>query len=570
MTAYERWTHRRLEDEELTRELQSIQGKDDEIFDRFYKDLEFGTGGLRGVLGAGTNRMNIYTVRRATQGIADVILSKNRSAAPSAAIGYDTRKNAALFAREVACVFAANGITAYLATACMPTPTLSYMVRALGCAGGVMITASHNPAKYNGYKAYGPDGCQMNLEDSERAMERIAQVDVFDGPRRMDYDEAVEKGLIRPIGQALCDQYVDRVLCERLRPEVAADSDLRVVYTPLNGAGNLYVRAALQKAGYRAVEVVPEQEKPDPDFTTCPYPNPEIRAALQLAIEQALASDAQLVFATDPDSDRLGVAVRDGAQFHLLTGNEIGALLLDYIASSRIALGRMPARPLAVKTIVTTRLADAIARQYGVELEQVLTGFKFIGEKITQLERRGEADRFIFGFEESYSFLVGTHVRDKDAVVTSLLFCEMAAYYAARGRSVLSVLDGLYARHGIFLNTQQNFEFEGAAGMQKMRDLLDLLRREKPAALAGVAVQTFSDYEQSSVLELATGASRPIDLPRSNVVGLLLVDGCEVIVRPSGTEPKIKLYFTATAPTRDEAKRRLEALMQDTDRILGL
>lgn len=569
MTVYEKWLQYPLEDSDLKEELESIRGQEAEISDRFYQDLEFGTGGLRGVIGAGTNRMNLYTVRRATQGIANMLLEKKAS--PSVAIGYDSRHKSNVFAREVACVFAANGIRAYLSPSLCPTPMLSFAVRFLGCDGGVMITASHNPAKYNGYKAYGPDGCQMNLTDSERAISFINSLDIFKDVKYLPYEEANAQNLIQPIPQEAREQYLTSLLAQRIHPEAPEKADLKVVYTPLNGAGNRYVREALKRSGVTSVSVVPEQENPDPDFTTCPYPNPEIREALSLAIQKAKQEDAELVLATDPDSDRVGIAVKDdGGEFRLFSGNEVGALLLSYIAQGRMQQGTMPHRPVAIKTIVTTRLADAIAQKYGIELLSVLTGFKFIGEQIARLEEQGEENRYLFGFEESYGYLAGTYVRDKDAVAASTLICEMAAFYKLQGKSLIQAIEGLYQEYGIYLNAQQSFQFEGEQGMEQMSAILDQLRRLRPDTLSGAKVIRFSDYQEQVCYDLLHHTQHPTGLPKSNVVSLLMDNGLEVVVRPSGTEPKIKFYYSATAPTMEQANALMARLMEDTRSLLHL
>ena len=564
MNDYKRWLEQPLETE-LREELESVLSDPEALRDRFYKDLEFGTGGLRGVLGVGTNRMNVYTVRRATQGICDML--RQKAPGGSVVVGYDTRKNSGLFAREVARVCAANGFTVHLADAEMPTPVVSYAIRHLGCVGGVMITASHNPAKYNGYKAYGADGGQMTLEDSERAMACIQKVDLFDGPRTADFEQAKRDGRIVLLGKELFDDYVARVLQEQMRPELDK-SDMKIVYTPLHGAGNRYFRAALSAAGYRSVSVVAEQELPDPAFTTCPYPNPEIREALDLAIAQAKREGADLVLATDPDSDRLGAAVRTGDDFRVLTGNEIGGLLLEYICETRTALGTMPENPVAVDTIVTTDIARAICKRYGVELRQTLTGFKFIGEQLEELARKGEAGRYLFGFEESFSFLVGTHARDKDAVSSGLVFAEMAAWHRSQGRSLADLIERQYRDYGVFLNRQQVFEFEGEAGAKKMAALMDDLR-QLPGCILGKQVVEFCDYE-AGVIRTADGAERSTGLPKSNVVGFTLADGCGLMARPSGTEPKIRLYFRAVGETPEKAEENLCALTKEIIRILKL
>ena len=546
---YQRWLDFPLEDPALKEELLGIKGKEEEIFDRFYQELAFGTAGLRGVLGAGTNRMNIYTVRKATQGMADYLNEKYPAA--SIAISYDSRINSRLFAEETARVMATNGVTAYLYDQLMPTPALSFAVRDLKCQAGVMITASHNPAKYNGYKAYGPDGCQMTDEAANAVLEKIGKIDIFDGVKVADFDQALAQGKIQYIKQEVIDRYLDAVESQSIRKGICADSGMKVVYTPLNGAGNMCVRAILDRIGVKNVVPVKEQEMPDGNFPTCPYPNPEIREALQKGLDLCETEKPDLLLATDPDCDRVGIAVPHDGGYLLLTGNEVGVLLTDYIASSRIELGTMPQNPIVVKTIVTTAMIDRLAKTYGFEVVNILTGFKYIGEQILRLEEKGEQDRYIFGFEESYGYLSGGYVRDKDAVDGSMLICEMAAYYKKQGKTLADVLFGLYEKYGMHLNTQASFTCEGASGMERMREIMDDLRINAPTEICGKKVLWMSDY-QASVKKSADG-EQPIHLPRSNVVEYGLEGDNVIVVRPSGTEPKIKVYFMVKGRSRAEA-----------------
>ncbi len=562
---YQRWLDFPLEDPALKEELLSIKDQDEEIFDRFYQELAFGTAGLRGVLGAGTNRMNIYTVRKATQGMADYLNEKYPQS--SIAISYDSRINSLLFAEETARVMAANGITAYLYDQLMPTPALSFAVRDLKCQAGVMVTASHNPAKYNGYKAYGPDGCQMTDEAAGAVLEKIGRIDIFDGVKVADFAQALGQGKIQYIKQEVIDRYLDAVESQSIRKGICADSGMKVVYTPLNGAGNMCVRAILDRIGIRDVVPVKEQELPDGNFPTCPYPNPEIREALQKGLDLCETEKPDLLLATDPDCDRVGIAVPHAGSYLLLTGNEVGVLLTDYIASSRIELGTMPQNPIVVKTIVTTSMIDRLAETYGFEVVNILTGFKYIGEQILRLEQKGEQDRYIFGFEESYGYLSGGYVRDKDAVDASMLICEMAAYYKKQGKTLADVLFGLYEKYGMHLNTQSSFTCEGASGMERMREIMEDLRKNAPDEICGKKVLWMSDY-QASVKKSAAG-QQPIHLPHSNVVEYGLEGDNVIVVRPSGTEPKIKVYFMVKGQSRAEAEDLEAQLKVQMTRLMG-
>ena len=552
---YQLWLEKAVFDPDLKAELEKVKGNEEEISDRFYRELEFGTGGLRGVIGAGTNRMNVYTVNKATQGLADYI---KKHGGKSVAISYDSRIKSDYFAKSAASVFAGNGIKVSIYSELMPTPMLSWAVRYLKCDAGVMVTASHNPAKYNGYKVYGSDGCQVTIEAADEILGYINSTDVFEGVKTADYDESVKNGMISYIGQDVIDAYMAEVRKQSLNPELCASAGLKVVYTPLNGTGNKPVRRILKEIGIKDVVIVPEQENPDGNFTTCPYPNPEIREALEVGLKLCQKEKPDLLLATDPDCDRVGIAVPDGDNYALFSGNEVGAMLLEYVASQRKEKGRMPQNPLAVKTIVTTDITAKIAEKYGVELVEVLTGFKFIGEQIGFLEKKGQQDRYIFGFEESYGYLAGGYVRDKDAVVASMLICEMAAYYRAKGKSLIQVRREMYEEYGFYCNKLDTFTFEGASGMQKMSDIMDKMRTDYPKAVAGFKVIGFADYEASEKTDLATGAKEKITLPKSNVISLYLEGGNKAIIRPSGTEPKLKVYYTAVAKTMEEA----EALQQ--------
>lgn len=548
---YKLWLENAVKDPDLKTELEGIEGKEEEISDRFYRELEFGTGGLRGVIGAGTNRMNVYTVNKATQGLADYI--KNHGG-KSVAVSYDSRIKSDYFARSAAEVFACNGIKVHIYSELMPTPMLSWAVRSLKCDAGVMVTASHNPAKYNGYKVYGNDGCQVTIEAADEILGYINKTDVFTGVKTADFDESVKSGLISFIGNDVIDAYMAEVRKQSLHPEICANAGLKVVYTPLNGTGNKPVRRILKEIGIKDVVIVPEQENPDGNFTTCPYPNPEIREALELGLRLCEKEKPDLLLATDPDCDRVGIAVPDGDKYALFSGNEVGAMLLEYVARERNAIGNMPENPLAVKTIVTTDIVAKIAEKYGVELVEVLTGFKFIGEQIGFLEKKGQQDRYIFGYEESYGYLAGGYVRDKDAVVASMLICEMAAFYRAQGKTLIQVRKEMYEEYGFYCNKLSTFTFEGASGMQKMNDIMDKMRTDYPAEVAGFKVIGVADYLASEKTDLATGAKEVITLPKSNVITLYLEGGNKAIVRPSGTEPKLKVYYTAVGDTMENAE----------------
>ncbi|WP_329935698.1 phospho-sugar mutase [Slackia isoflavoniconvertens] len=544
-----------VSDEELAAELVEMKkaadaGDDSAAVDAFFQDLAFGTAGLRGTLGAGTNRMNIYTVGRATQGFADYLNANFEN--PSVAIARDSRNKGELFVQVTASILAANGIVAHVYPKISPVPTLSFAVRDLGCSGGICMTASHNPAAYNGYKAYGPDGCQITSEAAKAISASIANTDAFSGVKTMGFDEAVASGMVKWIDDAVLERYYDAVLSKsvsNLSAEQVAEAPLKLVYTPLNGTGLIPVTTVLERAGITAITVVPEQREPNGDFPTCPYPNPEIREAMQKGIDLCEEVHPDLLLATDPDADRVGVACKDGDDYTLLTGNEMGVLLLDYIARMRSERGEDLSDKVAVTTIVSSAMVDALAAEYGFELRRCLTGFKYIGDIITELSDAGQVDRFIFGFEESYGYLSGDHVRDKDAVNASLLICQMAQDYKLRGMNLAQAMRALYEKHGWWLNRTVSVSFPGAAGAETMRGIMAKLREQAPSELAGRAIEAVVDYEGG-----VNG------LPSANVVEFDVEGGNKVIVRPSGTEPKIKLYVFAKDADRAAADALLDAL----------
>ena len=546
---YKRWLHAELPDVDLKTELQNIEGDDDAIKERFAVALKFGTAGLRGTLGAGTNRMNIWVVRQATQGVADWV--KTQGGTQTVAISYDSRLKGWNFARDAAGVLAANGIHVRIYDELMPVPALSFATRYYHCNAGIMVTASHNPAKYNGYKAYGPDGCQMTDEAADIVYQQIQKTDVLTGAKYMSFAEGVNKGLIQFVEDDCKNALYEAIEARQIRPGIAATSGLKLVYSPLNGTGLVPVTRVLNDIGIHDITIVPEQEYPNGYFTTCSYPNPEILDALKKGLELAEKTGADLMLATDPDADRVGIAMKcpDGS-YELVTGNEMGVLLLDYICAGRTEQGTMPAKPVAVKSIVSTPLANAVAEHYGVELRETLTGFKWIGDQIAQLEAAGEVDRFIFGFEESYGYLAGPYVRDKDAVIGSMLICEMAAYYRSIGSSIKQRLEEIYKEYGRYLNKVDSFEFPGLSGMDKMAGIMNELRTNPPKDFAGKKVVKVMDYTKPE----ETG------LPAANVLIYSLDDGSTVVVRPSGTEPKIKAYYTTLGKDLAEAEAEKEKL----------
>lgn len=597
----ERWLNQEDLDESLKEELQSLNSRE-EMQDRFYRDLEFGTGGLRGVLGAGTNRMNSYTVRRATQGFADYInIHYGRTSqsfpgkTPSVAIAFDSRILSDVFALEAAYVLAANGIRVYLYEELMPTPALSFAVRYYSCAAGIMVTASHNPSQYNGYKVYNEEGCQLTLDAAGEVLSLIEKVDIFTDVKTLapsrkgslkenrDFAKSLlsEEGLpwITFLSDEVTEAYLDAVQKESMG--IGCDA-LAVVYTPLNGTGNKPVRKILERVGVKNVQVVPEQELPDGNFPTCPYPNPEKKEALAfgLALCKKLSEEGKgpdLLLATDPDCDRVGIAVRhkdlsaETEEYLLLTGNEVGVLLLDFICQKKI----MPEKPIAVKTIVSSKMADSVAKNYGVQMIDVLTGFKFIGEQVGLLEQKGEEKRFLFGFEESYGYLAGAYVRDKDGVNASMLICEMAAYYKQQEITLVDRLEALYDKYGYYKNDLMEFAFEGAAGMDKMAAIMENLKKKAPANFIGKKVVQIADYQSSQRRILGGGScdlavgSRPIHLPKSDVLEYILEDGSSFIVRPSGTEPKLKIYLSSKGSDKKESEQIIQLLKEALREVIG-
>ena len=563
---YEVWKKKVTEDADLTAELTDMEGKEDRITDAFYQNLAFGTGGLRGVIGAGTNRMNIYTVGKASQGLADYINRHFPKEERKIAISYDSRIKSSLFAKRAAEVFAANGIRVFIYTELMPTPMLSWAVRSLSCAAGVMVTASHNPSKYNGYKVYGPDGCQITTDAAAEILGCIEKTDAFEDVKREDFETALENGRISYIGEDTVTSFIEAVKGQSMltKSEENVDKNISIVYSPLNGTGLKPVLRTLKESGFTNITVVKEQEQPDGHFPTCPYPNPEIREAMALGMEYAKKCSADLLLATDPDCDRVGIAVpnREG-EYVLLSGNETGLILLNYICSMRQAAGTMPEHPVFVKTIVTMDMAARIAADYGVKTVDVLTGFKFIGDQIARLEAEGRENDYILGFEESYGYLSGSYVRDKDAVDGAFLICEMAAYYRSKGMGLLEVLEGLYEKYGFCLNTLHSYEFEGMEGFEKMKGIMNRLHTMASRIAEGEAVciggrktEAVEDY-LSGTISRADKTTEPIaGLPSSDVLKFRLAGNASVVVRPSGTEPKLKLYISVSA--EDKAKAQAE------------
>lgn len=565
---YSLWLKEAVLDPDLKTELESIKGNEDEILDRFYKNLEFGTGGLRGVIGAGTNRLNVYTVSQATQGLANY-LNKNFKE-PSVAIAYDSRIKSDKFAEAAAGVLAANGIKVYIYPELMPTPMLSFAVRRLHCSSGIVITASHNPSKYNGYKCYDSRGFQMTDEAAAETYEYIKNVDAFTGVKRMDFDDALAEDMVDFIEDWVKDEFTEAVLSKSLNKKLVASSGIKVLYTPLHGTGNKPVRRVLKKLGVKELEVVKTQEKPDGTFTTCPYPNPEIRQVFEEGLKETENFKADLIIATDPDCDRVGIAVLDGGEYKLMTGNEVGAMLSEYLLSTLKARGELPKKPVLIKTIVTTPLIKDIANAYGAEVYDLLTGFKYIGECITELEEKGEADRYVLGMEESYGYLAGTHVRDKDGVVAAMLVTEMAAFCKTEGKTLWQYMESIYEKYGYYFNELDNYAFEGASGMKKMADMMENLRNNVPAEISGSKVVWVGDYKKGTTLDLVSGASGKTGLPSSNVLSYRCENGSTAIVRPSGTEPKIKIYITAKESSREKAAAEVKNISEAMKGILGI
>ena len=563
---YKLWCEKAIGDADLIKELNDIKGKEDLISDAFYKNLEFGTAGLRGVIGAGTNRMNIYTVGQASQGLAAYVNSVTSNG--KIAIAYDSRIKSEEFARTAASVFAANGIKVYIYKELMPTPMLSFAVRRLCCDAGVVVTASHNPAKYNGYKAYGPDGSQLGIEEADFVLSIMQKVDMFEDVKSVDYETALKEGKIEYIGQDIIDEYLDCVEAQRVEPETDL-SELKIVYTPLNGAGNKPVRSILSRLGITNVTVVPEQELPDGNFPTAPYPNPEIRQAFECALKLAEKENPDILLATDPDSDRVGIAVNINGDYKLFSGNDVGVLLLNYILERRTANGTLPENPVAVKTIVSTELCQKIADRYGCTLINVLTGFKFIGEQISILAESKQENRYIFGFEESYGYLAGAYARDKDAVVGSMLICEMTAYYKKQGKTLADVLNSIYDEYGYYCAEQKSFTCEGQSGMQKIKTIMDTLRENPPKEICGSKVVKINDYGNSVSLDITNNTQTVLTLPKSNVLSFFSEIGSSLIVRPSGTEPKIKIYVNAVGSSYQDGMNKKAELINEGTALLG-
>mgnify|MGYP002578805442 CR=1 FL=1 len=536
---YKRWLANATADADVAIELKAMD--DAKIEDAFYRDLAFGTGGLRGVIGAGTNRMNIYTVAKASQGLADYL--KKYFVEPSVAIGYDSRIKSDVFAKVAAGVFAANGIRVNIWPVLMPVPTVSFATRYLHTSAGGMVTASHNPSKYNGYKVYGADGCQITTEAAAEILAQIERLDIFADVKHSDFEAGVVDGMIRYIPDEVYTAFVEQVKNQTVLFGEEVNKDVAIVYSPLNGTGLKAVTRTLKEMGYTNITVVKEQEQPDGHFPTCPYPNPEIKEAMALGMEYARKCNADLLLATDPDCDRVGIAVKNKiGEYELLTGNQTGMLLLDYICSQRIKHGRMPANPLMVKTIVTMDMGEQIASHYGLKTINVLTGFKFIGEQIGKLERQGKVDSYVFGFEESYGYLTGSYVRDKDGVNGAYMICEMFSYYMTRGISLLDKLEELYRIYGYCLNTLHSYEFDGSAGFAKMQSIMQVFRGDIKE-IGGKKIVRLLDYAQG--LD---------DLPKSDVLKFLLEDNCSLVVRPSGTEPKLKIYISVSEKNQKTAE----------------
>ena len=559
---YKLWREKAVLDKDLQDELISVEGNEDEILDRFYKNLEFGTGGLRGVIGAGTNRMNVYTVAQATQGLADYL--NEAFDEPTVAIAYDSRIKSDVFAECAAGVLAANGVKVYIYPELMPTPMLSFAVRRLHCSSGIVLTASHNPSKYNGFKCYDPTGYQITDEAAAKIYGYMKNVDMFDGIKRMTFEDALAADMVDYIEDWLKEEFLDCVLACSINKDVVKKSGIKILYTPLNGTGNKPVRRVLKKLGVKELQVVKSQEKPDGNFPTCPYPNPEIRQVFEEGLKMTDEFPADLMIATDPDCDRVGIAVRDNGEYKLMTGNEVGAMLCEYILSELKAKGTLPENPVIVKTIVTTPLISEICKEYNADMRDLLTGFKYIGECITELEAAGEENRYILGLEESYGYLTGIHARDKDAVNGAMIICEMAAFYKSKGITLWQFMNSIYEKYGYFFNQLDNYAFEGAAGMQKMADMMESLRNEPPKEICGSKVVWVGDYKTGKTTDGETG------LPKSNVLSYRMESGDTVIVRPSGTEPKIKIYITAKAASREEAEAKLAKVSSSVKELLGI
>lgn len=564
---YLEWLKNLNENNELKKELESMEKDSEAIKECFGNELKFGTGGLRGIIGVGTNRMNEHTVAKATQGYSNYL--KRSIANPSVAIAYDSRIKSDIFAKIAARVFAANGIMVYLYTDLMPTPALSFAIRYLRCDGGIVITASHNPAKYNGYKVYNNNGGQITTKAAKEIQDEICNLNIFNDIMYLDFEKGIENKMIKYIDGQVISEYLQAVSQESLCPH-NIEKDISIVYSPLNGSGLQCVTRVLRKNGFENIIIVDEQKDPDGNFPTCPYPNPEIREAMELGIEYAKKTKSNLVLATDPDCDRVGIAVKDGEDYKLLTGNEVGILLFDYICQRRIELNKMPKNPILCKTIVTIDLVEQIAKYYGVEVINVLTGFKYIGEQIHILEKNGEEERYIFGFEESYGYLSGGYVRDKDGVNAALLICEMFAYYKSMGKDLIDVLQGLYDKFGYCLNTLHSYYFEGIQGFEKMQNIMNKLRNTKINFIVDKVVTSIEDY-QKQIIKYSNGTEKDIvGLPKSNVLKFWLDEGISIVIRPSGTEPKLKLYLSVNSENKKSAMEFEDILVKELEKIMNL
>lgn len=550
---YDRWIVNATADDDIVAELKTMD--DREIEDAFYRDLTFGTGGLRGVIGAGTNRINIYTIAKASQGLSNYL--RKNFVEPSVVIGYDSRIKSDVFAKVTASVFAVNGIKVNIWPVLMPVPTVSFATRYLHASAGIMVTASHNPGKYNGYKVYGADGCQITTEAANEILTEIEKLDIFLDVKTSIFEANVAKGNIQYISDDVYTAFVEQVKRQSVLFGEKVNKDIAIIYSPLNGTGLNPVIRTLQETGYTNITVVKEQERPDGKFPTCPYPNPEIKEAMRLGMEYARKYNADLLLATDPDCDRVGIAVKNKmGEYELLTGNQTGLLLLDYICSQRIKHGKMPTDPVMIKTIVTADMGEQIASYYGLRTINVLTGFKFIGEQIGKLEQENKAESYVFGFEESYGYLTGSYVRDKDGVVGSYMICEMFSYYATKGISLLDKLDELYKTYGYCLNTLHSYEFDGCIGFTKMLSIMQIFR---------TGIKEFGNKKVVKLLDYAPGLN---DLPKSNVLKFLLEDNCSIVVRPSGTEPKLKIYISVSAENKEEAECIEENICKNAEKYL--
>ncbi len=565
---YKLWKEQAVLDGDLIKELVKKENDSEQISDMFYKNLQFGTAGLRGIIGAGTNRMNVYTIGQATQGLADYLNFEFDK--PSVAIAYDSRIKSELFAKEAASVLAANGVKVHIFEHLVPTPMLSYAVRTLRCSSGIIITASHNPSKYNGFKCYDKSGYQMTDEAAQKTFDFISRVDVFKQVKRVSFESAAKEGIIQLIGEQLINGFYEEVLSKRLNKQACDEANLRIIYTPLNGAGNMPVRKVLGEIGVKELRVVKSQENPDGNFPTCPFPNPEIRQSFEEALKIADGFKADLLLATDPDCDRVGIAVLDQGEYRLMTGNETGAMLAEYILSQLSEKRILPENAVVVKSIVSTALIEEIAKNYKADVVDLLTGFKYVGEYITALEDKGEKQRFVFAMEESYGYLSGTHARDKDAVVASMLICEMAAYYKAKGLSLYDFMTSIYKKYGFYISVLNNFEFEGAKGMQTMGKIMSDLRSLPPVKINGSKVKIIKDYKTGEVLNCISNGKTFTGLPSSNVLHFILESGDTVIVRPSGTEPKLKIYITSKTESREKSQKKAQDISDYMKKILKI